>query len=87
VHQPKQGFCSKLGKQLVVEPPYVDKKAQQREVLASGNSTEISYASLINNATSTLAEFQMQHEIAVEIKEAAVAPSLAIQFGSGKVKL
>ena len=87
VHQIRTGFCSQINKQLVVEPPYVDKLAQQREILASGNSLEVSYDSLVNNATNTLAEFQMQHEMAVDVKEASVSGGVAIQFGSGKVRL
>lgn len=87
VHQVRTGFCSQINKQLVDEPPYVDKQAQQREVLASGRSTEISYASLINNATHTLAEFEMQHELAVDLKEAAASPAVSIEFGTGKVRL
>lgn len=87
VHQVRNGFCSKINKALVDEPPYVDKVAQQREVLASGNSTNVSYASLVNNATSTLAEFQMQNPITVDVKEASVSKPTTIQFGTGKVNL
>jgi len=87
VHQTRNGFCSKINKALVDEPPYVDKVAQQREVLASGNSTNVSYASLVNNAASTLAEFQMQNPMNVEVKEASVSNPTTIQFGTGKVNL
>lgn len=87
VHQVRTGFCSKIDKLLVDEPPYANKAAMQREVLASGSSTEVSYGSLVNNATNTLAEFQMQHELAVQVKEAAAPLSVAIQFGTGKVRL
>jgi hypothetical protein len=87
VHQVRTGFCSKIDKLLVDEPPYANKAAMQREVLASGSSTEVSYGSLVNNATNTLSEFQMQHELAVQVKEAAAPLSVAIQFGTGKVRL
>ena len=87
VHQTRVGFCSKINKRLVEEPPYVDKKAQQKAVLATGRSTDVSYASLVNNATSSLAEFQMQHELDVQVDAAVEASSMDIQFGSGKVKL
>jgi hypothetical protein len=87
IHQTRLGFCSKINKQLVDEPPYVNKAAQQREVLASGRSTEVSYASLMNNATSTLAEFQMQNPMSVEVKEASVPNAVTIQFGTGKINL
>lgn len=87
IHQTRRGFCSKINKRLVDEPPYVNKLAQQREVLASGRATEVTYASLMNNATNTLAEFQMQHELDVEVKEAVALNTVDIQFGTGKVKL
>ena len=61
VHQAKSGFCSKINKPLVTEPPYQDKWAQQRAVLASGKATEISYESLQNNGLTMLAEYQMQN--------------------------
>jgi hypothetical protein len=87
VNQVQNGFCSKINKQLVDEPPYVDKAAQQREVLASGRSMDVSYASLMNNGTSTLAEYQMQNPMTVEVREASVPDTTVIQFGAGKVKL
>jgi len=87
VHQTHMGICSKINKKLVDEPPYANKAAQQREVLASGRSTEVSYASLVNNGTSTLAEFQMQNPMSVEVKEAGIPSNTVIQFGTGRVKL
>jgi len=47
VHQAQAGHCSKLNKPLVDEVPYLDKAAQQREILASGKSTEVPYAQLM----------------------------------------
>lgn len=87
VHQTRLGFCSKIHKRLVVEPPYTNKAAQQREVLASGRSMEVTYESLVNNATNTVAEFQMQHELDVSVREAADPDLVTIQFGTGKVRL
>lgn len=87
VHQIRTGFCSKINKQLVVEPPYVDKAAQQREILASGTIMAINPASLINNATNMVAEFQMQHELAVEVNASESAHRTEIQFGTGKIQL
>lgn len=87
VHQTRLGFCSKIDKELVVEPPYVDKLAQQREILASGSSTDVPYASLVNNATSTLAEYQMQQDLAVEVKNASDPDNVSIEFGTGSIKL
>ena len=87
VHQTQIGVCSKINKRLVDEPPYVDKTAQQREVLASGNSTEVSYASLMNNGTSMLTEYQMQNPMNVEVKEVSVPSVTTIQFGKSRVRL
>lgn len=88
VHQ-IHGRCSKLGgKELVAEPPYVDKAAQQREILASGQSTEVRYDQLVNNGRSMLAEFNMQAEMAVDLDPVPTkGPSLDVEIGTGKVKL
>ena len=88
VLQQKKGFCSKLNKELVVEPPYANKQAQQREVLASGRSTEISPSSLMNNGASMIAEYQMQNGgMDIELHEASTFDSVAVELGTGKVKL
>lgn len=87
VHQIKKGYCSKINKKLVDEPPYGDKHAAQREILASGNSTQISYASLMNNATSIMTEFEMQHEMDVDVKAPEVVRDVTMMFGTGKIKL
>jgi hypothetical protein len=87
VHQIRSGFCSQINKPLVDEPPYVNKQAQQREILASGNSTTVEYASLINNAANTMAEFEMQHGGGLAVEVSASTEPSAIQFGTGKVKL
>lgn len=83
------GRCSKLGgKQLVTEPPYTDKTAQQREILASGHSTEVRYEQLINNGRSMLAEFQMQAEMTIDLDPAADrGPNIDVEIGTGKVTL
>jgi hypothetical protein len=62
VLQTRPGFCSKLNKPLVVEPPYVDKAAQQREILASGASTEMDVSNLVNNGHAMMAEFEVQQK-------------------------
>ena len=62
VLQTRPGVCSKLNKPLVDDPPYVDKAAQQREVLASGKSTETDYSSIVNNGHSMMAEYQIQQK-------------------------
>lgn len=87
IHQVTAGQCSKIRKPLVVEPPYVDKQAQQRAVLATGRSSAVSYESLINNATSTLAEFQMQNEMHVDIDAPLKVAGVSVELGTGKIKL
>lgn len=83
VHQNKVGFCSVLNKSLVAEPPYLDKAAQQREVLASGNSTEVSYESLMNNGLTMMAEYQLQNGgLDVELDPVKVADTLGVEFGN-----
>ena len=82
VHQSKPGFCSVINKPLVEEPPYLDKAAQQREVLASGKSTEISYESLMNNGLTMMAEYQLQHGgLDVELDPVKVADIIGVEFG------
>ena len=83
VHQSKPGFCSVINKPLVAEPPYVNKAAQQREVLASGKSTEISYESLMNNGLTMMAEYQLQHGgLSVDLDPVKVADTLGVEFGN-----
>lgn len=86
VHQTKVGHCSKYNKALVVEPPYQNKAAQQREILASGRSTEVPIASLMDNR-SILAQFEMQKEMQVEMDEKVASVDVDIELGTGKVKL
>ena len=85
VHQTKTGFCSVLNKPLVVEPPYVDKAAQQRGVLASGKATVVSYESLMNNGLTMMAEYQLQNGgLEVEISPERPVDLLSIRFGEGR---
>lgn len=88
VHQTRVGHCSVINKQLVVEPPYIDKLAEQRAIMASGKSTEVSYESLMNNGLSMMAEYQLQHrEASVEVDPKLAFIDLPIEFGNQKVKL
>lgn len=87
VHQRRAGFCSKINKPLVQEPPYTDKRAQQREILASGASTEIDLAGLVNNGASMIAEFEMQNRgLNVEVNSIVEAPTSEIQFSTGTIE-
>lgn len=84
VHQTRVGFCSVVNKPLAVEPPYYNKAVQQREVLASGRSTEIDFKNLVNNGMSMMAEYEMQHgPDAIEVDAPRVASDIGIEFGTG----
>jgi len=84
VLQTRPGFCSKLNKALVDEPPYYDKAAQQREILASGPSTDVPFASLMNNGLSMMAEYDLQNNpMSVEVDAAKTEMDIAIEFGVG----
>jgi hypothetical protein len=88
IHQTQPGFCSKLHKPLVTEPNYVDKAAQQREILASGPATDISYANLINNGHDMVQEFEMgQREAMVEIDAPVKPVDVTVEFGNQGIKL
>ena len=86
--QTKAGYCSKLNKNLVKEPTYLNREAQQREILSSGLSTEVSYADLINNGHSMMQEFEMgQREARIDIDAPTHAPDVTIEFGNQGIKL
>jgi hypothetical protein len=88
VHQSRAGFCSVINKPLVEEPPYVDKVAQQREVLTSGASTRIDLASLVQNGASMMAEYQMQNGgMDFDLNEKRAIESIGIEFNNQGVKL
>ena len=88
VHQTLPGVCSVLSKQLVIEPPYIDKAAEQQAILASGKSTEVDYGSLMNNGLSMMAEYQIQNgDGAIELNPPGVDPQVSIEFGNQEVKL
>ncbi len=81
VLQTRPGFCSKINKQLVVEPPYTDKRGQQREMLASGRSTEVAYADLVNNGRSMMAEYEIQQQgMMVEVDPVIEAHPIEVSF-------
>jgi len=87
VLQTSAGHCSKYAKPLVNEPPYSNKQAQQREILASGASTELSLPSLFQPSNSILAQFEMQAEMQVDINSVTSPVDIAVELGGGKVKL
>ena len=88
IHQSMPGVCSVLDKHLVVEPPYIDKAAEQRAILASGNSTEVDYASLMNNGLSMMQEYELQQgDGVISLNAAGEDPEVFIEFGSQEVRL
>ena len=88
VLQTKPGYCSKLDKQLVIEPLYADKQAQQREILASGKATEIDYSSLVNNGHNMVAEYEMQQRgMNVEVDPVPMHDPMSVILGMGAIKL
>lgn len=90
VLQTRPGFCSKLSKELVNEPPYVDKIAQQQAILGSGAATHVAEAGLVNNSgLSMMAEYQMQNGgMEVEVRDASEPTPLDFEFNdNSKVKL
>jgi hypothetical protein len=82
------GACSVLAKPLVTEPPYVDKLAEQRAILASGKASEVSYESIMNNGLSMMAEYQLQHQEPgdIEMKSTSKDP-ISIEFGGTNIDL
>jgi hypothetical protein len=87
--QTKVGYCSKYNKPLVVEPPYTDKLAQQREILTSGNSTEVPASSIIDTTLrhNIRAQFELQHEMQVDVNPVMASANLDVEIGNAKVKL
>lgn len=81
--------CSKLNKPLVVEPPYVNKVEQQKAVLASGSSTEISAPSLMApSGLSMIAEYQLQNGgMDIELGTEITVPPVELVIGKTKVKV
>jgi len=87
ISQSNPGTCSKYNKPLVVDPPYADKQAQQREILDSGNSTEVSLASLMNGSKSIVAEFGMQSMTIDLDPEPVKGPQVQVELGGTKFDL
>lgn len=82
------GGCSVIGKPIVAEPPYVDKLAEQRAILASGKSTEVSYENIMNNGLTMMAEYELQHRQSgdVDMTPRTSGP-LSIEFGGSNLDL
>jgi hypothetical protein len=86
VHQTQPGVCSVVHKQLVDEPVYPQGKlALQREILASGRSTDTTPGQLVNNGVTMMAEFELQKR-AMEVDLNPVLsstpdPVVTVKFG------
>lgn len=87
VHQPSAGFCSKYAKPLVIEPPYADKAAQQREMLASGEADQVNFVDLVNTNTSILAQFEMQKASTIELNPEPTVATVTVELGGVKFDL
>jgi hypothetical protein len=82
VHQSCPGTCSVLNKLLVVEPPYIDKLAEQQAILDSGRSTEVTYASLVNNGLTTMQEYQLQNQdMSLDLNPVMASDATWVEFG------
>jgi len=87
IHQAVPGTCSKYAKPLVVDPPYADKTAMQREILASGDSTEHDLQSLMIPSHSIVAEYAMT-SMNIDLNPEPVKPEkVSVQMGRAKVDL
>jgi hypothetical protein len=87
IHQAVPGTCSKYAKPLVVDPPYADKTAMQREMLASGNSTEHNLQNLMIPSHSIVAEYAMG-SMTIDLNPEPVKPErVSVQMGRAKVDL
>jgi len=88
VLQHHRGFCSKYAKELVIEPPYSDKAAQQKEILASGKSTEINLGTLMNNSKSIVAEFALKSATDIDLNpELPKSETITVELGGAKIDL
>jgi hypothetical protein len=88
VHQTQLGVCSVLNKRLATEPPYQDKLAQQRAILATGLSTASpDYGSLVNNGMTMIQEFELKSAGALELHPVGESFDASIQFGNNDISL
>lgn len=88
IHQTQLGVCSVLNKRLVTEPPYQDKLAQQRAVLATGLSTATpDFGSLVNNGLTMIQEFELKSAGTLELNPVGESFEASIQFGNNEISL
>lgn len=89
VLQPHPGFCSKYAKHLVIDPPYADKAAQQREILASGPADEISLGSLMISNPSSVADLvQMKSGMEIDLNPVPEkSATISVELGGATIDL
>jgi hypothetical protein len=88
VHQTRPGWCSKLAKELTVEPPYENKAAQQQAILSSGRAVEVRYEDLVNNGHRAMLEYEMgRRAMAVDVDKPVKTQPLSIEFDRQEVVL
>jgi len=74
----KGSQCVMYDRQLVTEPPYTDKKAQQREILASRKPTQAT------QETNLVEEFGLKASSSFELDSESVTPGFELQLGNYK---
>jgi hypothetical protein len=89
VLQPHPGFCSKYAKHLVIDPPYADKAAQQREILASGPADEISLGSLMISNPSSVADLvQLKSGMEIDLNPVPEkSATISVELGGATIDL
>ena len=89
VQQAHPGFCSKYAKHLVIDPPYADKAAQQREILASGSATEIDLGSLMIHNPSSVADLvQMKSGLEIDLNPVPTkSATISVELGGATIDL
>lgn len=87
VHQSMPGVCSQLNKQLVEEPPYANKLAEQQAVLNSGRSTEIDFSTIVGSHLTMMQEYNLQHNGTIDLNPEAPEERIAIEFNNQEVVL
>jgi hypothetical protein len=86
VHQTRPGVCSVLNKKLAAEIPYLDRAAQQKAVLASGQATGITLESLVNTGTNIVQEFQLTGSTGqIDLNAEGESLVASIEFGTNEV--
>jgi hypothetical protein len=82
------GVCSKYSKKLVLDPPYENKVAQQRAILASGKATEVSFESIMSSSKSGVADYHIATAVDFELNpESSPGPSVMVELGGAKIRL